>query len=425
MALRILRKGNSSLNNDHNTMINREKVSQHPISAIEMLNETLDSKYEFPVGGIPITDLGFVGVEMEDVISISNKIDNEVFILNSEIAELQNQTTVINEFIINYSGLDDGFVTIPNRFDTLEIKLFEEYIAEDNDTMFNLVTNYIPNNNSLEVFVNGRLLRQDDDYIETNEYTVTFLKELRSGDYIVFKANGIAKINSPIHEEHTYIDNPVFELEYSYNIGDNSLSIYHNGLRLNVGSEYTEVDNYTVSVLKVLNVNDVLIFRRETHMVANLILDDGNPTIQETWKETIIIDLDETDLLTFEKTYTEGSNTLQVFENGILLNAGETGDYIEHTQNSILLNYPAEIDDKFDIVCVAGLFSWYETFIVVLQQSIFNLKNKYNPNLDELLVYEDGMLLFSGTDYYETNNFNVTFSEPIETGSKIVIYKRR
>ena len=74
MALRIIRKGNSSLSNDHNTMINRDLPNQHPIASIEGLVEKLKEKYDFPLDGIPLNDLAFEGVEKKEVTTINNKL---------------------------------------------------------------------------------------------------------------------------------------------------------------------------------------------------------------------------------------------------------------------------------------------------------------------------------------------------------------
>lgn len=426
MALRIIRKGNSSLSNDHNTMINRDIPNQHPIQSIENLEQILKNKYEFPDGGIPLKDLAFEGVEKEELISVDNRATDSINLLESEINNLQNNFSIINDFIDNYSSLNDGFVTIPNLFDKIEIRLFEEFIAEENDQNFILSGNYIPGNNSLEVYINGRLQKINDDYIEVDEYKVNFNYELNGGDYVLFKANGIAKINSPIHEEKTYSGGAkTFNLDYAYNLGDNSLSIYHQGLRLNKGIDYEEINNYSVKILKTLSVNDLLIFRRETHMAANLILDDGSQTTQETWKIRVEVETDAQTLIEFNKSYIPGSHVLQVFENGVLLTEGQNEDYIEKSSNSIEFNYPTDIGDKIDIVCAAGMFQWYELFNIVTDQSIFELKNHFNINTNDLLVYEDGVMLFPGSDYIEINPRTIEMIEPVEIGSKVIIYKRR
>lgn len=426
MALRIIRKGNSSLSNDHNTMINRDLPNQHPIESIQNLQETLDSKYDFPLDGIPLKDLSFEGVEKHELDSINNQLKDNINLIESDLSQLTNDTTIIKDFIDNYSSMNDGFVTIPNQFDKIELRLFEEFIALEGDVGFILTNNYIPGNNSLEVYVNGRLQKINDDYIEVDEYNVSFTYPLNDGDYVLFKANGIAKINSPIHEEIIYKGGAkTFNLSYAYNIGDNSLSVYHEGLRLNVGTDYEEVDNYTVKLLKTLSVEDLLVFRRETHMAANLTLDDGSHTTQETWKIRKTIELDEQRIIEFEKSYIPGSHVLQVFENGILLTEGQNEDYIEKSSNSIELNYLADAGDQIDIVCAAGMFQWFELFNVLKDQSVFEFKNHYNINTNDLLVYENGMMLFPGLDYTEVNPRTIEMIEPIDVGSKVIVYKRR
>lgn len=49
-----------------------------------------------------------------------------------------------------------------------------------------IVPEFIPGNNSLWVFVNGKKEFVDDDYIETSSTTIKFLKHIPRGELIEF-----------------------------------------------------------------------------------------------------------------------------------------------------------------------------------------------------------------------------------------------
>lgn len=68
-------------------------------------------------------------------------------------------------------------------------RLHEEFVAVEAQTVFVLKTPYHPGFNTLEVYDEGILLRNNVDYLETDEYTVTFLYPLPSGAKITFKEN--------------------------------------------------------------------------------------------------------------------------------------------------------------------------------------------------------------------------------------------
>lgn len=54
--------------------------------------------------------------------------------------------------------------------------LHESHIAKENQTVFTLTNSYHPGRNTLLVFDNGQLLTVGEDYIETDEKTITFVE---------------------------------------------------------------------------------------------------------------------------------------------------------------------------------------------------------------------------------------------------------
>jgi hypothetical protein len=62
----------------------------------------------------------------------------------------------------------------------------EKHTAIDAQTVFNLATPYIPNGNTISVYVNGLLVSPSGDYTETSGTVITFTNGLSVGDSVVF-----------------------------------------------------------------------------------------------------------------------------------------------------------------------------------------------------------------------------------------------
>lgn len=427
MALRIIRKGNSGTSNDHNLLINKGIPDQHPIESISLLREELDRKYEIPDGGIPRKDLGFEVVTKEElqgeIFDLEVKIQN----VNSDIIILGDRTTAVEDWINNiYPTLGgNGTSTDSTNFKGY-IELYEEFIAQDKDKLFVLSKNYVPENNSLHVYLNGRLMRINDDYIEVDEYKIEFLYELDFGDYVCFISSGRTNINSPIHEEFEYAGDSTFVLKYRYNKGDNSLSVFHEGVRLLNKRDYDEVDEYTILIKKPLTINDSVVFRRETHMTSELKINDGHYYESKyNWTQIFKVENENFRKFTFSKEYVPGTETLQVFVNGMLQDVGDKDDYIEDTSKSITFNYNLEVGDLIKVTCTGGVFQWVETFVSAKDQTVFSLKNSYSVHSNDIEVYEDGILIQDGADYDERNQHTIVLLDKPEPGCKIKVFKRR
>lgn len=427
MAIRLVRNERKPHIYDHTLTLNREYPDQHPVEAITGLREELDSKYVKPALGIPKEDLSIDLMSLADLQGIKLVLEGEIKVVDDKVVVVSNRTTALEDFIANVYPTLAGNTELPDRTDLeFDPYIWEEFIAEADDVEFVLSTNYQPGNHSLKVFLNGALQRFGDDYTETSETIITFLFPLNSGDYVSLLSSGRTNINTPIHEEFEYLGDKIFNLHYRYNRKDNSLSVYYNGIRLTVNKEYTEIDDYTVEITKTgMTLGDVVIFRRETHMSAEVIINDTTYNAMDSWKETFIIGNSTTTSLTFAKQYMPNNGTLQVFVDGLLQDTGLSDDYIEDSVSTILFNYPIEIDAKVDVVCSNGMFVWTETFISVTIQRLFRLSNNYNINKGDILVYENGMLLTPVDDYEEVNFNTIRLVEAPDEGSKIKVYKRR
>jgi len=426
MALRLIRRGNTGLSNDHNLLLNRGLNDQHPVESITGLRQELDTKYTFPSAGIPKKDLAFPVAEEQDIDNLQTSVDSQIAAADSRISDLSVRTTGIEDWISNNFDEIENNTQVPALVElAIKTDIHEEFTASVGQTEFSLGVAYQPGNKSLKVFKNGVLQRLALDYIELSETIIKFLTALEENDLVTCVSDGRTNINSPIHEEYEYLDDSVFRLAYRYNTGDNGLSVYLNGIRLSAGREYTEVDDYTVQITKTMIPGDLVVFRRETHMAAEVELIDGSEFSQTTWSQRFNVINPLNRVFNLANAYVPGSKTLQVFVGGLLMLAGEDNDYMETGEKQVTFDYDLDLGDDVNIVCMAGLYQWYEIFISVAGQQRFITRYKYTVGKNDILVYEDGLLLSVNDDFEETNYNTVTFLEPPMQGAKIVIYKRR
>lgn len=154
--------------------------------------------------------------------------------------------------------------------------LYQEVAASEGQTLFQLPQGtYTIGDNSLQVFVNGQLMRVgvDNDYTEVTNKTVEFTFGLSDLDVVVFRVNG-GTSGPSLHESYKALaGQTVFELATGYTTGNHSLLIFINGAYQTVESDYLETDAKTVTFLEPLEENDLVTFRVE-----------GIPSIAGTYK---------------------------------------------------------------------------------------------------------------------------------------------
>ena len=126
-------------------------------------------------------------------------------------------------------------------------------------------------------------------------------------------------------------------------------------------------------------------------------------------------------------TYIVGANNIQVFEGPILLYEGADNDYIEISPTEIQLNYdiPDGTTLKISGVGSGRLFEWVYYTISTDGQDTIKFLDTYRPDMRELEIFEDGMLLAPNTDYVETDSRSVRLVQPFKSQSNIAIFKRR
>lgn len=144
--------------------------------------------------------------------------------------------------------------------------LFEEFVSEEGQRLFKLTaSSYIIGDHSLQVFVNGQLMRvgADNDYIEIDNKQIEFCFGLDEDDVVVLRVNG-GKSGPSVHEIYKADEGQVnFVLASSYSTGNDSLVVFINGAFQTIGIDYIEIDSKNVQMTEPLEKDDIVVFRVE------------------------------------------------------------------------------------------------------------------------------------------------------------------
>lgn len=100
--------------------------------------------------------------------------------LNVDYTETDNRTVTF------LYPLEEGDLVLFTVSEVRRMTLHEEHVAEEGQTLFVLSRPYHPGWNSLQVYINGLLMRKEEDYREVDEYTVEFLYPLSAGMKVTF-----------------------------------------------------------------------------------------------------------------------------------------------------------------------------------------------------------------------------------------------
>lgn len=146
----------------------------------------------------------------------------------------------------------------------------------------------------------------------------------------------------------------------------------------------------------------------------------------QAWNAKIIVPAGER-VITAPNSYSVGTNSLFVFEGPILLSPGVLNDYIEVDSNTIRLNEALDEDTEFTFMGVdnGSLYDWCIRIKSTDGQEVIPTMYKYKVGLDQLVIYEDGILLSPGVDYIEKDEYSVQMNIPLPEGCSITIAKRR
>lgn len=425
MAIRVIRKGNIK-SSDHDLLVNRDKVNQHPITSISGLKEALNARYIKPDYGIPKTDLDFKAMTDEDFNNLKSYIDNSVVISNGNIKSLSQDIIALQDFISNYMNIPTGKTQDGILNFTYKSNDREDFISENGDIDFFLTQTFITGGKSLEVYRDGELLRCDVDYIEVADNHIQFLYPLEPGVLVTCINNSAITSVSPIHEEHLSIEGQtVFDLKNRYSVGYNTLNIFVKGVRLEKDIDYKEVTATQIELLKsAYPVGTNFIFRQDSVQAAGKILYHENDYQQKSWKLNFIAEANQKEFKLTE-VFIPGTGMIDVTINGQLQWEGTDNDYIEENEQNILFNYSLEEGTKVSVICTANIYNWKEFFVSITNQTKFITKNPYYIGRDDIVVYENGIQLSCDDDFKELSYNIIELNEAPPSGSKISIFKRR
>lgn len=426
MSLKLNRKGTVAYINNHPALMGRDLVDQHPIKAIEGLIEALDEKYVKPATGIPIEHMGYDAATKHDIDVVKGFLQVQIDSANSGIQLNADQITAIQDFLSSIFG--DGSNGMPNTpivgFAYRE-GFRDEFIGVPGDTVFTLSDKYVTDGQHLKVFRDGELLLVGEDYNEINCYEIEMIEPLEETVFITCACDSTSTVVSPVHEEVISVaDQTTFLLRNTYRIGDNSLSIFVNGLRLEKGVHYEEINMETIELSNPYPEGTKLIFRQELMTFKGDVLYNDHFFTQKSFVHKVVATEGQR-IIELPEAYVPGACQLMVTAQGLVQGLGEILDYIELDERRIQFNYDLEENEIIVITSTVDMYNWTETFISLRNQKRFILTHPYLAGKNDILVYEAGILLQAGEDYIETNDRTIDFVEPAYEGSAVIIFKRR
>lgn len=191
-------------------------------------------------------------------------------------------------------------------------------------------------------------------------------------------------------------------------------------------NSHGEIDKIVAEVKKSRGIYNSLPERLENITIGSGGSSGGETSSSEPWIAKVIVPAGET-IIETPNSFKLDSNALFVFEGPLLLTPGEENDYIELDNKTIELKYPLDEDTEFRFIGVDNnsLYEWTFNLKSTENQRVVNTMFSYVPNMNQLLVYEDGLLLNSGIDYIETDEYSIEMTQELPTGCNISISKRR
>lgn len=186
------------------------------------------------------------------------------------------------------TGARGGYPVLGNRLDAIaaalgEFAFKEDHVSQDGQTVFALSRPYPFGFNKLRVYVDGLLMTAglDADYVETDEYTVTFNYPLTAGRNVLFIVENTAP-TAGFKEVHiAEVGQSVFTLSNSYPAGEGRLRVYVNGVLYHPGqdNDYLETDEHTVTFNTSFPEPAVVQFILESSSLTDSLAAGGYPTI--------------------------------------------------------------------------------------------------------------------------------------------------
>lgn len=159
---------------------------------------------------------------------------------------------------------------------------FDEFIIKTRQSEFKLKNKYVPNTNSLSVYVNGMLL-ESARYIEVDSETVRILARLEVDDVVIISptilvSDNIFVLKSGLlnkekwHKYDEFIiekEEREFKLSAPYEPGTNSIKVFFNGVLLDEAN-YIEKSPTTVALKFFPEPKDIIVVMPAIDMEANI-----------------------------------------------------------------------------------------------------------------------------------------------------------
>lgn len=179
MALRIIRQGNDEFTSDHNQLVNRDMANQHPIEAIVGLKFILDGLLERSQIDVVRT--------YDEMMGIQNPTEQNFALVKEE------------EILYRFKEETGQWVQVSSTQSSgVSAPIYQVFESTENQKTFVLQNPYIPGSNTLDVYVEGLLVKSDRadsignntseyDYLEVDRYTIEFISPLNAGVTVVVK----------------------------------------------------------------------------------------------------------------------------------------------------------------------------------------------------------------------------------------------
>lgn len=330
-----------------------------------------------------------------------------------------------------------AYVLTPGTF--TEVR--QSFTATGGQTLFTLSTAYDPTGLNLKVYRNGQLQNPGagNDYLEdaSAPYTTfTMLAPQTAGDLLtaVYVVPAVALATPTIGTESrltfTSTGSPQsFAITPSYLPGGKNLKVYVNGALQTPSTNYSEDNSGQISFATGLTAGDI-VEAVWTGAAVGVISYTPATEIRQNFVATGA----EAGLfaLTGGTTFTQGGSNLKVYVDGVLMVLGGSNDYTEPSNSQVQFNagnHPTvgQVVALIALTQTGALGNFQnrrDEFISTASQTVFSASFTFVMGGADMQVYNDGVLMKLGDDYYELNNTQIVFYVGRTLSSKVTLVSK-
>jgi len=327
-----------------------------------------------------------------------------------------------------------AYISTPGTF--TEVR--EGFVYAGGPLYFDLATAYTLATNNLKVFRNGQLMTSGagNDYNETSTTRFTFLNALTAGDIItaVYVVPAVALATPTIGQESrqsfTSTGSPqTFTLASAYLNNGTNLKVYVNGALQKPSTNYSEDNTTQFSFATGLTSGDI-VEAIWTSAAVGVISYTPSTEVRQNFVATGA----ESGLFTLTggATFTQGGSNLKVYVDGVLMVLGGSNDYTEPSNSQVQFN-SGNHPTAGQVVSLAALTQTgalgnfqnrRDEFVSTASQIVFSASFTFVMGGADMQVYNDGVLMKLGDDYYELNNTQVVFYTGRLLNSKVTLVSK-